>query len=327
MCGRLGVDHRPLPAQPIPAAPPRPARCAPRRPPGFHRRQQFDVPVDSRLRHSGMPRSSWAVVSSPAPRIACTIRSRTGWASRFQDVHTSISHLLPFANMRMDEGGALEVARGLAALLRAERFDDVVGMFAPPLRAAVAAEALRFAWTAEAARHGRSVKAIGEPATEPAGGRCARVPVICDDGASPWSCRWWRRSVARSAARRERRRRVATAALRGHGPVHRAGCPGRRRAAAVPGTMSLPAGPGPWPAVVLLSGGGAFDRDETQRSEQAVQGPRLGARFPTGGRAAFDKVTFAHPDRLPPEFTMADEYLPHALAAVQLLRQRPDWWP
>jgi dienelactone hydrolase len=41
----------------------------------------------------------------------------------------------------------------------------------------------------------------------------------------------------------------------------------------------------------------------------------------------FDKVTFAHPDRLPSDFTMADEYLPQALAAVQLLRQQPEVAP
>ena len=32
---------------------------------------------------------------------------------------------------------------------------------------------------------------------------------------------------------------------------------------AVPGTLSVPRGDGPWPGVVLLSGGGPFDRDQT----------------------------------------------------------------
>ncbi|MFF7889218.1 alpha/beta hydrolase family protein [Streptomyces sp. NPDC020794] len=41
----------------------------------------------------------------------------------------------------------------------------------------------------------------------------------------------------------------------------------------------------------------------------------------------FDKATFAHPDRLPQDFTMADEYLPPALAAVRPLRQQPEVAP
>ena len=31
----------------------------------------------------------------------------------------------------------------------------------------------------------------------------------------------------------------------------------------MPGTLSVPCGDGPWPGVVLLSGGGPFDRDQT----------------------------------------------------------------
>ncbi|MEV8325974.1 alpha/beta hydrolase [Kitasatospora sp. NPDC056731] len=37
----------------------------------------------------------------------------------------------------------------------------------------------------------------------------------------------------------------------------------------------------------------------------------------------FDKATFAHPDHVPSDFTIADEYLPPELAAVQLLRRQP----
>ena len=67
--------------------------------------------------------------------------------------------------MRMNEGGVLKAARGVAALLQAERFGEIVGLFAPPLRAAVSADALRLAWTAEAAGQG-GVKVIDEPVTE-----------------------------------------------------------------------------------------------------------------------------------------------------------------
>lgn len=229
----------------------------------------------------------------------------------------------------MDEGGALEVARGLAALLRAERFDDVVGMFAPPLRAAVSTEALRFAWTAEAARHGE-IKALEEPATEAGGAGLvrARIPVICVDGSftvvtsvggdgllhglrldANDGVEWQPPHYADTDRFTERD------VLVGAGPL------------AVPGTLSLPAGRGPWPAVVLLSGGGAFDRDESSGPNKPLKDLAWGLASRQAAVLRFDKVTFAHPDRLPPEFTMADEYLPHALAAVQLLRQRPEVAP
>ena len=42
----------------------------------------------------------------------------------------------------------------------------------------------------------------------------------------------------------------------------------------LPGTLTLPAGAGPFPAVVLVHGSGPNDRDETVGAEQAVQGPR-----------------------------------------------------
>lgn len=64
---------------------------------------------------------------------------------------------------------------------------------------------------------------------------------------------------------------------------------------AVPGTLSLPRRPEPRPA----SRGVAVLR--------------------------FDKVTFAHPSEVKTahDFTVADEYVPHALAAVHLLGQHP----
>nr|WP_168504005.1 hypothetical protein [Streptomyces sp. S1D4-11]QIY92929.1 hypothetical protein HEP87_49665 [Streptomyces sp. S1D4-11] len=50
---------------------------------------------------------------------------------------------------------------GFAALPQAERFDEIVELFAPPLRATVSAETLRLAWAAEAAGHG-GVRAVEE---------------------------------------------------------------------------------------------------------------------------------------------------------------------
>ena len=228
--------------------------------------------------------------------------------------------------MRMNESGVLEAARGVAALLQAERFGEIVGLFAPPLRAAVSADALRLAWTAEAAGQG-GVRAIDEPVTEAGEAGLVRVhiPVTCangelhrghvvgDDGLlhglrlDPHCGAEWQPPHYADADRFTERDVLLDA-----GPL------------AVPGTLSLPVAPGPWPAVVLLSGGGAFDRDESSGPNKPLKDLAWGLASRQVAVLRFDKVTFAHPDRLPSDFTMADEYLPHALAAVRLLRQQPE---
>jgi dienelactone hydrolase len=214
----------------------------------------------------------------------------------------------------------------LAALLREERFGAAVQLFAPALRAAVSEEALRLAWTTATAGQG-TPEAIGEPVSEPGAGGLLRVriPVRCADGgftivvsagddgllhglrlAAESDAEWQPPHYADPARHTERE------VLLGSGPL------------AVPATLTLPAGPGPWPAVVLLAGGGAFDRDETSGPNKPLKDLAWGLAARQTASLRFDKVTCAHPDRLSPEHTMADEYLPHALAAVRLLAERPE---
>ena len=50
---------------------------------------------------------------------------------------------------------------------------------------------------------------------------------------------------------------------------------------ALPGTLTIPVGNGPFPAIVLVHGSGPNDRDENDRSQQAVSGP--GARSGVAG--------------------------------------------
>ncbi|WP_274910609.1 alpha/beta hydrolase [Streptomyces sp. WZ-12] len=220
----------------------------------------------------------------------------------------------------------LDAARGFAVLLRAEDFAQIVKLFAPPLRTAVSAEALRLAWAAEVAEQG-GVHAIGEPVSEPntAGLTRVRIPVTCTNGsftvvtlvdgdgllhglrlAPDGDAEWQPPHYATPDRFTERE------VLLGEGPL------------AVPGTLSLPAGPGPSPAVVLLSGGGAFDRDESSGPNKPLKDLAWGLASRQVAVLRFDKMTFAHPDRLSSDFTMTDEYLPHALAAVQLLRHQPE---
>ncbi|MEU9093520.1 alpha/beta hydrolase [Streptomyces sp. NPDC048428] len=226
--------------------------------------------------------------------------------------------------MRKDEVKALTVAQDFAALLRAERFAEIVELFAPPLRAAVSADALRLAWAAQSAGRGGAGE-IGEPVR--AAGDVVpvrvRIPVTCADGSftvvtsvgDDGLLHGLRFDAAGGGAWQpppyaEPDRFTEQDVLVGTGPL------------AVPGTLSLPAGPGPWPAVVLLGGGGAFDRDESSGPNKPLKDLAWGLASRQVAVLRFDKITFTQPDGLPTDFTMADEYLPYALAAARMLRQQ-----
>lgn len=211
-------------------------------------------------------------------------------------------------------------------LLRDGEFARVAELFGAPLRAAVSPYSLRAAWLAEISRVG-AVSAIGEPALAPFGDGLIRasVPVVCERGGftllmsidtagllqglrlADDATAWTPPDYADPDTFDEREIIVGSGEL------------------AVPGTMSVPHGPGPWPAVVLLHGGGPFDRDETGGPNKPFKDLAWGLASLGIAVLRFDKVTYAHPhvaDR--PAFTMADEYVPHAVSAVDLLRKDPD---
>jgi hypothetical protein len=86
----------------------------------------------------------------------------------------------------------------------------------------------------------------------------------------------------------------------------------------LPGTLTLPAGKGPFPVVVLVQGSGPHDRDETI-------GPNKVFADLAGGLAAkgvatlrYDKRTAVHPEALVKDFTVDDEVINDAVAAVDL---------
>jgi dienelactone hydrolase len=95
----------------------------------------------------------------------------------------------------------------------------------------------------------------------------------------------------------------------------------------LPGTLSLPKGEGPYPAVVLVHGSGPNDRDETI-------GPNKPFRDLAGGLASRGIAVFRHEKRtkqykkefLHPDykFTVQHESIDDALAAVDMLRHRKD---
>jgi hypothetical protein len=90
---------------------------------------------------------------------------------------------------------------------------------------------------------------------------------------------------------------------------------------AVPGTLSLPRGPGPHPALILLAGSGPMDRDESIGPNKAFKDLAWGLASRGLAVLRFDKVTFSHPDdvRQMTGFTSVDEYVPAVAAGARFL--------
>ncbi|MFF1822296.1 alpha/beta hydrolase family protein [Kribbella sp. NPDC058245] len=90
------------------------------------------------------------------------------------------------------------------------------------------------------------------------------------------------------------------------------------------GTLTLPQTP-TGRGVVLLTGGGPLDRDETSGPNKPLKDLAWGLASQGVTVLRFDKFTTGHPELMgEPGFTMSAEYVPHGVAAVRLLRRYVD---
>ena len=225
----------------------------------------------------------------------------------------------------------LATAANALRLLREERFADLRDLFGPALRGMIPVEALSSAWAAATASAG-SITSTGTPVTEPApggGATLVKIPVTADHGPftvvvtvantgelgglqltpglpSDPEAPWESPGYADLDAFDEREITVGTDPN------------------AVPGTLSLPHRPGP--GVVLLTGSGPNDRDSTLGPNKPLKDLAWGLATLGIAVLRFDKVTHTHRASLRDNraFTLVDEYLPHALAAIHQLQQHTD---
>ncbi|GAA4954639.1 alpha/beta hydrolase family protein [Actinoplanes utahensis] len=218
------------------------------------------------------------------------------------------------------------IALDVVEMARQERFTDIEALFAPPLRAVVSADTMRTAWAAERARIG-SPWSVGPAVPGPAGPGWTRVEVlVVGDRAGhtvtvtvdeagllqglrigPLASTAWRPPrYARPGRFREHEVTV------GSGPL------------AVGGTVTLPRRRGRVPGVVLLGGGGPFDRDQSVGADKPLKDIAWGLAGRGVAVLRMDKVTHDRPELASaPGHTMVEEYLPSALAALDLLRRQP----
>jgi dienelactone hydrolase len=94
---------------------------------------------------------------------------------------------------------------------------------------------------------------------------------------------------------------------------------------ALPGTLTMPAGAGPWPAVILVAGSGPNDRDETIGPNKPFRDLAVGLASRGVASLRYDKRTKVYPSKLAaiPDFTVKQEVLDDVLEAAKTLRANP----
>ena len=224
------------------------------------------------------------------------------------------------------------LAETVIQLLHAGRFADIDELFVPALRELGSAEAgLRSPWQELTTTLG-PVTAVGIPVSESAGPDTTIVKtlVTCERGAfalllatdhtggltglqfAPPAAaepdRPWRPpSYVNPVSFREEDISIDCAPL------------------PTPGTLSLPDSSRAVPAVVLLGGSGPGDRDATMGRNKILKDLAWGLASRGIAVLRFDKVTYTHRDALADatDFTVVDEYVQPAVAAIRLLREHP----
>jgi dienelactone hydrolase len=89
-------------------------------------------------------------------------------------------------------------------------------------------------------------------------------------------------------------------------------------------TLTLPAGNGPFPAVVLVSGSGPNNQDESDGPNHPFLDIALGLAARGIASIRYDKRTLDYPVSINQKtFTLTQEYVPDALAAIRLLDRQP----
>ena len=92
----------------------------------------------------------------------------------------------------------------------------------------------------------------------------------------------------------------------------------------LPGTLTVPTGSGPFPAVVLLAGSGPHDRDETAGANHIFKDLAEGLSSRGIVVLRYDKRTYAYQTLDPQKVTVMEEVIEDGVAAVKLLRARPE---
>ncbi len=229
----------------------------------------------------------------------------------------------PAATAALDPAHA-RIAIDFLDRLDRKSYDDALAMLEPKAREALSSGKLQEVWEALPAQLG-GAPTRGPARGESVGGR----PIVTfrlDYPTMPLDAR-----VAVDAAGLiDGFRVVPAAAAPAPPPASDAAYTERELAVAstfgpLPGTLTLPRGMGPFPAVVFVHGSGPHDRDETIGPNRPFLDLARGLAERGVASLRYVKRTSAHRERfLATDFTIDDETVDDAVAAVALLRTTDD---
>lgn len=226
---------------------------------------------------------------------------------------------------------AVSTAEAVVHLMEADRFAEIDELRVPALRNQVSADALRDPWQELITTYGK-VTRVGTPSSESAGpnNTIVRTLVTCergafavvmavDDAGGLQGLQFAPPEAAEPVAPWQPASYVDPASFTEESVTVDS------EPWATPGTLSLPNSPRPVPAVVLLAGSGPADRDATIGRNKMLKDLAWGMASQGIAALRFDKVTYTHRDALADVtgFTVIDEYVKPAVAAIQLLREHP----
>jgi dienelactone hydrolase len=225
-------------------------------------------------------------------------------------------------------------ATEVAAMFQAGNLDGISARFDPRLASLLSPEAFRDGWVGIEEKNGK-LQSIGAPVVKNAG------PVDIAVMAARFEKVEWTLTLAFDAEARIISIRFTPmspdAAAKAPPPIEfRAppyGNPKKFRDSAVklgdpawvlPGTISMPAGKGPFPGVVLVHGSGPLDRDETVGGTKVFRDLAWGLASQGIAVLRYDKRTRVHGDKVgSAPATVKDEVIDDAVAAVNALRATP----
>jgi hypothetical protein len=225
--------------------------------------------------------------------------------------------------------GALAVgpearAREVLALLVKKDFDHVVATFDPTMAAALPRDKLAATWNG-------IVGQLGAPACD-----AATVTKVATSALVTLSCRFGRTALDLKITVDPSSQLSGLRIVPGEPPWSAPPYAAKDAIAKdvtvgadpwrLPGTLTLPAGHGPFPAIVLVHGSGPNNRDETVGPNRPFKDLALGLAAHGIAVLRFDKRTLVYGTKLATDHTLTvnQETVDDAVAATELLAHTPE---